>query len=292
MVLESIVTGTEARKHPLVMMFLAALLSTIGIWVSYYTFPSSASILSIGFITIGIVPILYTIFILEEAEEASEGGLWPAFISRHFDIIKIYSWFFIGLILSYSLWYIVLPTEVNTTVFSEQNEVIEGIGNLRNQLTGNITLETAVCEENMWCWFDIILQNNLKVLFLAVILSLVYGVGAMFLIAWNASVIGAVIGKDVLMLMGNYSSFGAFAPILAYGHGLIRALGLVPHGIFEVLGYFVGSMAGAIISIVVTKGHYRKNEFTLLIKDSIGLLFLAVILLFIGAVIEAMLIIG
>lgn len=296
MVLESIVSGITVRKHPLVMMFLAAVLSSIGIWTSYYIFPSSASILSIAFITIGIVPILYTIFILEEAEEASEGGSWPGFISRHFDIVKIYSWFFIGLILSYSLWYVVLPNEVRTNVFAEQNNVIGQISELRTELTGNITGNALgspfVCEKNLWCWFDVILQNNLRVLFLAVILSLVYGVGAMFLIAWNASVIGAYIGQDALIVLGSYAGFGHFAPVLAYCHGLINAFGLIPHGIFEVTGYFVGAIAGALISIVVTKGKYRKNEVSLLVKDTIGLVFLAVILLVIGALIEAALIVG
>jgi len=292
MVLESIISGKDARKHPLIMMFLAAVLSSIGIWVSYYTFPSSASILSIGFITIGIIPILYTIFILEEAEEASSHAPWYSFISRHFDLIKIYSWFFIGLILSYSLWYVVLPTEVRTTVFSEQNEIIDNISALRNDLTGNVTVNNAVCSDNMWCWFDVILQNNLRVLFLAVLLSLVYGVGAMFLIAWNASVIGAVIGKETIVLLGNYAGFGAFAPILAYGHGLIKAIGLIPHGIFEILGYFTGAIAGALISIAVTKGRYRKHELNQLVKDAIGLIFLSVILLVIGALIEASLIVG
>ncbi|MFH1895209.1 MAG: stage II sporulation protein M [archaeon] len=292
MVLESIISGKNARNHPLVMMFLAAALSSVGIWTSYLTFPSSASVLSIAFITIGIVPILYTIFIVEEAEEASKEGKWFSFISRHFDLIKIYSWFFIGLILSYSLWYVVLPPEMNATVFSEQNTVIENISELKTELTGNITGTTAVCSDNLWCWFDVILQNNLRVLFLGVILSAVYGVGAMFLIAWNASVIGAVIGKDALMLVSSYASFGAFAYVFAYFHGLIKALGLIPHGMFEVLGYFVGAMAGALISIVVTKGHYRKHEIKLLVKDSIGLIFLSLLLLFIGAVIEAALIVG
>ncbi len=292
MVLESIVSGIEVRRHPLVMMFLAAILSSLGIWTSYYTFPESASVLSIGFITIGIVPILYTIFILEEAEEASKGGKWHSFISRHFDIVSIYSWFFIGLILSYSIWYVVLPTEVSSVVFAEQNTVIQGIGELRTELTGQLSGSSGVCGENLWCWFDVILQNNLRVLFLAIILSFVYGVGAMFLIAWNASVIGAVIGKDALMLLPEYASLGAFAPIAAYFHGLIKALGLVPHGIFEVLGYFVGAIAGALISIVVTKGHYRKHEIKQLVKDSLGLILLAVIFLLIGALIEAMLIAG
>ncbi len=293
MVLESIISGKQARKHPLVMMFLAALLASIGIWTSYYTFPSSASILSIGFVTIGIVPILYTIFILEEAEEASKGGFWPSFIARHFDLMKIYAWFFIGLILAYSLWYVVLPSDIRNTVFEEQNSVIDSIGNLKNNLTGNITGSDLVCGKNTFCWFDVILKNNLRVLFLAVMLSIVYGVGAMFLIAWNASVIGAVIGKDALIMVAeSYSSFGPLAYVFAYGHGLFKAIGLIPHGIFEIGGYFVGAIAGAIISIVVTKGHYRKHELSQIGKDTIGLIFLALLLLVIGALIEAMLITG
>lgn len=292
MVLESIIKGEEARRHPLVMMFLAGVLASVGIWASFVLFPANASVLSIGFITIGIVPILYTIFILEEAEEASKKGFWPSFIARHFDIIKIYAWFFIGLVLTYSLWYVVLPGDERTTVFSEQNQVIGAIGNLRESLTGNFAGPQIVCGENLWCWFNVILQNNLQVLFWAIVLSLVYGVGAMFLIAWNASVIGALIGQNTLMLVSGYAGFGPFSYILAYGHALIKSLGLIPHGFFEVLGYFIGAMAGALISIVVTKGHYRKHELKQLAKDSLGLILIAVIMLFIGALIEAALIVG
>ncbi len=292
MVLESIVSGTEARKHPLVMMFLAAILASIGIWASYILFPSSASILSIGFITIGIVPILYTVFILEEAEEAAEEKNCISFISRHFDVIKIYSWFFIGLVLTYSLWYVALPIEERNTVFKEQNKVINDISNLRENLTGNFAGPNIVCGQKIECWFNVIFQNNLQVLFWAVVLSLVYGVGAMFLIAWNASVIGALIGQTTLELVGNYISLWPFEYIIAYFHALIKSFGLIPHGLFEVIGYFIGAIAGALISIVVTKGHYRKHEIQQLVKDSIALVFLAVILLFIGAVIEALLIAG
>jgi len=292
MVLESLIKGEEARKHPLVMMFLAGILASIGIWASYVLFPANASVLSIGFVTIGIVPILYTIFILEEAAEASEKGKWFSFVSRHFDIIKIYSWFFIGLVLTYSLWYVVLPGDERTMVFSEQNKVIGNIWNLRENLTGNFIGPQEVCGENIWCWFNVILRNNLQVLFWAVMLSLVYGVGAMFLIAWNASVIGALIGQNTIQLVAGYASFWPFEYILAYGHALIKSLGLVPHGFFEVVGYFVGAIAGALISIVVTKGHYRKHELDLLIKDSIGLILIAVIMLIIGAYIEAVLIVG
>ena len=242
MVLESIIKGEDARKHPLVMMFLAAILASIGIWASYVLFPANSSVLSIGFITIGIVPILYTIFILEEAEEASEEKKWFSFISRHFDLIQIYAWFFIGLVLTYSLWFVALPIEERNTVFSEQNKVINNIGNLRQNLTGNFGGPKQVCGEELWCWFDVIIRNNLQVLFWAIILSLVYGVGAMFLIAWNASVIGALIGQNTIALVAGYSSFWPFEFILAYGHALIKSLGLVPHGIFEVIGYFVGAI--------------------------------------------------
>ncbi|KKW36446.1 MAG: Peptidase [Candidatus Peribacteria bacterium GW2011_GWB1_54_5] len=46
---------------------------------------------------------------VEEEEEAAHPGSAATFIERHFDIIAIYSWFLIGLIFSYSMWYVVLP---------------------------------------------------------------------------------------------------------------------------------------------------------------------------------------
>lgn len=292
MVLEDLIKVREARRNPFIMFFLSILLSSIGIIVAYATFPSSASVLSIAFVTVGMMPILYHIFLVEEKEEANTPGCCTTFLERHFDLILIYSFIFIGLIVSYSFWYVFLPEEVRGSVFAEQEKAVAGIQNLKAELTGNVSYSASMpCSKDPWCWFGFILENNTKVLFLALMMSFVYGVGAIFLIAWNASVIGVVIGKDALNVIAVYAGLGPFSVVASYAHGLVNAIGLIPHGVPELLGYFVGAIAGGIISVAITKGKHLTHEFEIILKDVGVLVLIAFLLLVLGALIEAHLIV-
>jgi uncharacterized membrane protein SpoIIM required for sporulation len=140
---------------------------------------------------------------------------------------------------------------------------------------------------DFWSVFNCIFGNNSFVLGLAVLFSFAYGAGAIFLIAWNASVIGVIIGTDMLALYSSYAGLGVLGLVLAYLHGLVNAIGFLPHGIFELSAYFIGSIAGGIISVALTRKKYGAKDFELIAKDTLILLFLAYFLLFIGAMIEA-----
>ncbi len=281
MVLESLVSGKELMKHPLVMLFIAILISSAGLWVAYFTFPGSSSILGIAFVTIALVPVMHSIFVKEEAIEAESDSWTPNFIERHFTVVKIYAWFFIGLILSYAFWYAFLPGEVRDVVFEEQENALGGIERLKGKMTGDFAMESGPCKSNFVCWFWLIFYNNSFVLLLSVLFSFIYGAGAVFLIGWNASVIGVVIGKDVLqqmILQGNFAQ--------AFLTGVYNGLGLLPHGLPEALGYFFGAIAGGIIGVAVIKEKHRTHEFAVIAKDAIVTLLLALAFLFVGALIE------
>ena len=129
-------------------------------------------------------------------------------------------------------------------------------------------------------------------LFLAIILSFVYGAGAIFLIAWNASIIGVVIGKDILLIAATITGFGSLNFAAAYFPALVYGLRFLPHGLPEVVGYFVGAVAGGIISVAITKKKYATHEFANISKDALIMAGIAVLLLFIAAVIEAAIIVG
>src|SRR3989338_2511355 len=104
MVLESLIRVSSLKHHPLYMLFLSIAISSVSMWIAYIAFPESASILTIAFVTIALVPIMHTLFIVAEAEDVRWPKLKINFFARNFTAIKIYSWFFIGLIISYSFW--------------------------------------------------------------------------------------------------------------------------------------------------------------------------------------------
>ncbi len=101
---------------------------------------------------------------------------------------------------------------------------------------------------------------------------LLYGIGSIYLLLWNASVIGVVLGSKILEsgIVG----------------GIIGFMGLVPHGSLELAGYFVGSLSGGIISVALMRGKHKKGGFKQALLDA-GLLALAAILLIgFGALLE------
>jgi uncharacterized membrane protein SpoIIM required for sporulation len=300
MVLESLFDPVKVRQHPLLMLTDGIILSTVALWFSFLVFPSSASVLSIAFIVIGSVPLFHRIFVLQEESELLDKT--KNFFERHFSLIAIYGWFFIGLVISFSFWYYVLPAETTelcvggcftvpsrNLAFAEQEKTLEGISSIHESLSGNAT---AVFNEGVFMnYFIRILFNNTGVLLLAILSSFVYGAGALFLISWNASVIAVKIAQSTLPLIQNYAHLGGLpAFILAYLNGLFNALGFLPHGIFELPGFFIGAIAGGIISVAMSKKVYRSKEFQIIITDAIILIAWALAFVFLGALIEAYLI--
>lgn len=357
----------EIRKSPFKMVLLSILLSSIGLWISYLTFRESASVLAIAFTTIGLIPIIHSLLKKEEAEEIEKPGPRIGFLKRHFDLIEVYAWFFIGMILTYSFWFAVLPEKTgnfciinNVCIqlptrndsFKEQEKAFTEIQGLKAELSGNAT-ETAksngnigkttngikgnigettdginennenlkeingntnknskvangefseissgenrnlgsYCGRDAVCFFNAIFVNNALVLLFAIILSIALGAGAIFLIAWNASIIGVVIGRDVLSLIGTFSSLGSFNIAGAYLTALVFGLRFLPHGIPEIVAYFLGAIAGGLLSIIITKKEATENEMTTMLIDIVLMVAVAIALLFAAAWIEALIIV-
>ncbi|MBN2067454.1 MAG: stage II sporulation protein M [Candidatus Diapherotrites archaeon] len=284
MVLESLFTSRDVLKHPLFMLFISIVVGSASLWIAYFTFPGSSSILAIAFVTTGLVPIMHAVFAREEEREAARPGFAASFLARHFKVIEVYAWFFVGLVLTYAFWYAAMPLDTRQVLFSEQEKTLASIGSLRENLSGNAVIPITACGREPWCWFNVIFLNNSSVLLASVLLSFVYGAGAVFLIGWNASVLGVLLGKDLIAFAG---SGGILAGL---GAAAKKSLGLLPHGIPEWLGYFVGAIAGGVISAAVSKRKWHRHEIRTISMDVSVMLFYAVALLFLGALIEAIVI--
>jgi len=289
-VLESLVDTAAVKRHPAVMMLLAIVLSSAAFWVAFSTFPESASILGIAFITIAFVPILHLIMAETEEEEVETPGWAGGFLKRHFSVVKIYAWFFLGIVISYAFWFSVLPAETRGRFFEVQERELGKITAFKSSLAGNASAALTGggnCTKEFSCWFNIIFINNATVLFWAVLFSFAFGAGAIFLISWNASIIGVVIGRDIASLASAYSGLGEYSLVAAFAHGLFNAVGFIPHGLPEITGYFVGAIAGGIISAAISKKKFRTHEFEIVAKDAAFLVLVGLLLLLLGAAIEA-----
>lgn len=290
MVLEAVFSATEAKKHPLLMLVFAFAVNSIALWTAFFVFPTSASVVSIAFLTIALVPLIRAELGMEEKEEShhEHRGLARVFFVRHSTVLRLFIWFFLGLILSYSFWYVAMPEQVRQATFLEQNKTLSEISDLKESLTGNFALETGSCGTNILCWMEVIFLNNARVLLLSILFSLIYGAGAIFLIAWQASVVGTLIGTEILHLAAMQSSASGIGALPFYAAGFAAGfLGLAPHGIPEAIGYFIGAIAGGIISAAVSRKHFSAKEVGTITVDALILVAIALALLLFGAWVEA-----
>ena len=114
-----------------------------------------------------------------------------------------------------------------------------------------------------------------------------YGAGAIFILTWNASVISAAIGNFIRTNIALAAKTTGLMTAWNYFH--IFALGLMRyfiHGIPEILAYFMGGLAGGIISVAVIRHHLSTEKSKKILLDSMDLIVLAIFVLFIAALIE------
>ncbi|MEI7961060.1 MAG: stage II sporulation protein M [archaeon] len=291
MVLESIIKKKNIRRHPILIFFITLLICFGSIFFADVMFPNQSSILSVAFITIGLVPLVYNVLSDEEVDEASTRKNFTTFFARHFNLIMLFVWIFIGVIVAFTIYYVVSPPEMRSLLFEEQIRnfcSISGTGNCAEGIPFSISKITGQFSGVAAFNFDaclsdnstvtsctwLIFANNFKVLLFTIVLSVLYGVGAIFMIVWNASILGVFFGE--LLLMGN----------LEKAAGLFQGM-LLGHGPPELLAYVFGALAGAILSAMIARGEFLKSEESIIIKDVLFLSALAIFSVAYGAVTEA-----
>ncbi|MCG2867805.1 MAG: stage II sporulation protein M [Candidatus Nanopusillus sp.] len=129
-------------------------------------------------------------------------------------------------------------------------------------------------------FFTYILFNNMTVLLLFFSFSIIFGAGSIYLLLWNASIIGVFLGLRASEYISNN---------IIYKFILIPTISLLeilPHGILEFLGYFLAALAGNILSIAFIK-NLDKETLETILSDSLALFVLSILFIFIAALIEA-----
>jgi uncharacterized membrane protein SpoIIM required for sporulation len=256
MVLEKLVSLRTAIKQPAWMFVIGGIVSVISLFVAYFVFQNSIGLFTSLLVTIAMTPFMLNLIRYEETKEEQDLTEMN-FIQRHRVILKVYTAFFAGMILSLSLIYMFLPEATVEKIFSDQINQI-------NAIRGKFLFTDT---------FTKIIINNIGVLSLSFLFSFLYGAGAVFILAWNASVLSTAIG----MAAKSYGGIGAFP---------LAVLTFFPHGSLEILAYFIGGIAGGLVSTVITKRHTTK--FWFILKDGLQLMVISAIILLIAALIETL----
>ncbi len=279
MVLESIVNPFRAESNPKKMFLIGFMYSSIAILLSLWIFNQHASLVMVFLTVLAATPLIYNTIKVEEQKDLSDMPE-KRLLKEHAHALSFFMYLFLGITLSCTLWYIFLPNGILTNLFGVQTQTIIDINTsvIKFGSTGFFMQFVKV--------FSRIFFNNLKVLIFCILFAFIFGVGAIFILTWNASVIGVAIGNFIRSGFAKIESFG-FNTLASYFHvvsvGLFR---YAIHGIPEILAYFTAGLAGGIISIAVIRHDFGTRKFERIILDSSDLLLVSLGLLFLAALLE------
>lgn len=265
-----VIESADRIFKPFVLGFVYA---TLGMLLGFLVFRSYAGLVMVFLTVMAATPYVYKTIKNEEMFDEEEKKEY-SMLKQHFGAISHLMYLFLGIMIAATFWYLIMGPETTNELFRPQ---IDALGGLKT-IEGN-----AIFANN----FSVILFNNLKVLMFCIIFSLIYGIGAIFILTWNATVIGVAIGNIIKTNIAEYSNLIGLHGVAAYfnviSFGLLR---YSIHGIPEILGYFVVALAGGILSIAMIRQDFRTKKFQGILYDTGYLLVISIALIFLAALLE------
>lgn len=275
MVLESLISPFKAEKKPWELFFLGALYGSIAIFISIQIFESMAGLIAVFLTVLACVPLIYNALKLEEQKDTL-GYTETTLLKEHSKMLIFLLFLFLGVVFSFTAWFALLPPNVAHSLFEIQMNTIKNINS--NAILGHIS---------SFSLFSKIFLNNIKVLIFCILFSFFYGAGAIFILTWNASVVAVAIGTFIKKHLLNVGITTGLHQVTTYASivsaGFLRYL---IHGIPEIAAYFIGGLAGGIISVAIIKHDFKTENFEKVVLDSANLMVISVLCLFFAALIE------
>lgn len=275
MVLETLISPGKAIKRPEWLLLLGFLYATVAVFLSYWVFRDYSSLTMVFLITAASIPLIYNAIVQEEQKDLQD--LQEKFLLKeHAKTLKYFMMLFIGVTVGLAFWYVVLPSNQISVLFEAQEETFR---NLRPAAGNAFATELKS--------FNNIFFNNIRVLAFCILFSFIYGTGAIFILMWNASVIGLAIGDFIRSGIAEAAAKAGFESATLYFQSVsIGLLQYAIHGIPEIIAYFAAGMAGGIISIAIIRHDFATFKFERILLDSADLLLAALVTLFAAAVLE------
>ena len=268
----------SSEKGPWKMFFIGLIYASLSLILVHWFFSQdpdlskASGMMVVLFCIMFTLPYMYFIIKREEKEdETVEGffGVWNA----HKDALYAFMWLFLGYLVAFSFWYIVLQ---DTNLLNFQLQTYCRINNpaevescvSQYTIGSGIPIGGAAVKELR---FLSIIENNIYVMIFTLIFSLIFGAGAIFILIWNASVITAAIGV--------FTKYNLADIPLGIGRYMI-------HGFPEVAAYFVTALAGGIFGVGILRNGIRSEKFFKILEHTVILLFISIILVVGAAIIE------
>ncbi len=279
--LESMINPKRAEKGPIKMLPIGILYASLSILLVNWFFSGDpvlseySGILIVLFCVMFSLPFMYFIIKREERLDENVEGIFKVW-KVHQRAIYALMWLFLGFVIAFSFWYILLG---NSTLFNAQvgtycmiNNPGDIDGCVKDYNFNKIpqSISTGAASSNTQRFFSIV-ENNVYVMIFTLIFSLLFGAGAIFILAWNASVISAAIGIFTKHQIADI-------PL-----GLARYM---IHGFPEIAAYFITALAGGIFGVGIIKNGIKGKKFRRIMENTFILIFIALIILIIAGLIE------
>lgn len=279
--LELLISPKKAERRPWELFFIGVFYASIAILLVTWIFARDAvlvkysGVLTVTFTVMFSLPFMYYMMRFEEKKIVETVSSWKL-LREHERALWAFLWLFVGFVVAFSFWYILLPT---TQSYHAQIETFCAINRPADfpgcvsQYGGAKGVQQTAFAGNKERLF-LIFANNIYVLIFTLVFSLIFGAGAIFILAWNASVIAAAIA-----IFTN-------SKLSELPFGLIRYL---IHGVPEIAAYFIAALAGGIISTAVIRHEVGSERFWEVLQDSLNLIIASVLVLFVAALMEVFL---
>lgn len=278
--LEMLINPRKAERHPWELFFVGIFYASLSLLLVHWIFAKDAvlsqysGILVVTFTVMFSMPFIYYTIRLEEKKINSDEGTF-ALLKEHKKALYTFMWLFLGFVVAFSFWYIVLSSssqsfkaQVETYCLINRptnfQDCVEQYGVKKPSFS---TVGSITAKDRLF----LIFTNNIYVLIFTLIFSLIFGAGVIFILAWNATVIAAAVGIFTK------------SDLSALPFGIARYM---IHGIPEIASYFIVALAGGMISVAVIKHEIGTEKFWDVLHDSLNLIILAVIVLALAALIE------
>jgi len=268
--LEGIWLREEYKNNLLIIFFFALVFTILAVFLAKYLLPINQGLVSVFLVSLIASYPLIAYLRSEEKKEMIKRLSEEKLLIRHADELAIYMTFFLGVTFSFIISSFVFPE----SFFTVQIEVIEGIrgASIRGasvdatgQMLGNAIISNL---------FERIITNNVWVFFLTFVVSFLFSAGMVFVLVWNASVLGVFLAKASESVLEIH----------------MVALSYLPHGLIEIAAYTLSGISGALLSYqfsyFYTTKDYKKETFFRVVKDSATLVILGLICLLVAGIIE------
>jgi uncharacterized membrane protein SpoIIM required for sporulation len=275
--LESLINPRRGEEGPWKMFFIGFIYASLSLLLVHWFFSSDSNLsrasgmLVVLFCIMFTFPFMYYVLKKEEQDDESAEGVFSIW-EAHKDAIYAFMWLFLGFVIAFSFWNIVLH-DSNLLNFQVQTYC---------QINSPGAVDACVAKYSSGSFnitgnsinglrFLSILQNNVYVMIFTLIFSLIFGAGALFILVWNASVISAAIG-----IFAKYRISDIPLGIARY----------IIHGFPEITAYFITALAGGILSVGIVRHGLKDKKFLKIVENVIILIFIALVILIIAGLLE------